>query len=64
MLAASSLSPAGAALGLGDDLAQQVAGETAEVRRKRMLAAQQSGYSPAGSALIGSGAMSVPGALQ
>lgn len=35
------LSPASADLGLGDMLSQQVASETEEQRRKRMLEAQQ-----------------------
>jgi len=35
-LNSSGLSPAGISLGLGDDLAQQVSGETEEMRRKRM----------------------------
>lgn len=35
------LSPAGADLGLGDMLGQQVAGETEEQRKKRMLELQQ-----------------------
>lgn len=35
------LSPAGADLGLGDMLSQQVAGETEEQRKKRMLEQQQ-----------------------
>lgn len=36
-----ALSPAGAALGLGDMLGQQVAGETEEARKKRMAELQQ-----------------------
>lgn len=35
------LSPAGAALGLGDTLAQQAAGETEEQRKKRMAQLQE-----------------------
>lgn len=35
------LSPASMALGLGDQLAQQVAGETEEMRKKRMAELQQ-----------------------
>lgn len=35
------LSPAGADLGLGDQLADQVAGETEEQRKKRMAELQQ-----------------------
>lgn len=35
------LSPAGVDLGLGDMLAGQVAGETEEQRKRRMLEAQQ-----------------------
>lgn len=37
----AGLSPAGAALGLGDLLAQQVSGETEEQRKKRMGELQQ-----------------------
>ena len=51
-------SPVGAALGLGDELQQQVEGETEEQRRRRMaqIAAQkQTGMnmSPVGAALFG-----------
>lgn len=35
------LSPAGAALGLGDMLSQQVSGETDDQRKKRMAELQQ-----------------------
>ena len=62
-------SPAGMALNLvnnaygGGDLMQRTAEETEEVRRKRMQAARNAGYSPAGRALsIDFGMMSVPGA--
>lgn len=37
----SGLSPAGSALGLGDTLSEQVAGETEEQRKKRMAQLQQ-----------------------
>jgi hypothetical protein len=62
----AQMSAAGTALnatfGLGDELKQQAQGETEETRRKRMLAARQAGYSPAGQALaIDFGTMSVPG---
>ncbi len=46
------MSPAGAALGLGDMLGQQVTDETEETRRKRMLAQQQQ-MSPATASLLG-----------
>ncbi len=47
------LSPAGAALGLGDELANQVAGETEEQRRKRMQQLQlQQSMGPAGSLAV------------
>jgi hypothetical protein len=63
----AQMSAAGTALsataGLGDQLKQEVVGETEEVRHKRMQAAQRAGYSPAGRALaIDYGTMSVPGA--
>ncbi|TQF28785.1 hypothetical protein [Bradyrhizobium sp. UNPA324] len=62
------MSPAGsAALGAGyggSALQDQARGEIEEVRRKRMQAAKDAGYSPAGQALaIDFGAMSVPGAV-
>lgn len=41
MAMSPSLSPAGADLGLGDALSQQVAGETDEQRKKRMAQMQQ-----------------------
>ena len=52
------LSPAAGDLGLGDMLGQQVAGETAEERKKRMLEMQQrqmmgSAGSPAATMLLG-----------
>lgn len=37
----NGLSPASSALGLGDQLAQQVAGETEDARKKRMGQLQQ-----------------------
>ena len=40
-MAMPGLSPAGADLGLGDQLSQQVAGETEEQRKKRMAQMQQ-----------------------
>jgi hypothetical protein len=47
------LSPASAALGLGDQLANQVAGETDEQRRKRMQQLQlQQSMGPAGSLAV------------
>jgi RecA/RadA recombinase len=47
------LSPAGADLGLGDLLAEQVAGETEEQRKKRMLEMQQRReMGPAGSLAV------------
>lgn len=52
------LSPATADLGLGTMLADQVAGETEEQRRKRMQEAQQQrgfGGSPAVMSLFGTG---------
>lgn len=50
----AGLSPAGAALGLGDDLAQQVAGETEEQRKKRMQQQQlQQSMGAAGSLAVG-----------
>jgi hypothetical protein len=46
----SNLSPAGADLGLGDMLGQQVMGETDEQRKKRMAEMQQKQLlGPAGS---------------
>lgn len=55
------LSPAGADLGLGDMLSQQVAGETEEERKKRMALLQQNRMlgpsgSPSVAALFGVGA--------
>lgn len=41
MVDVPGLSAAGAALGLGDMLTEQVADETEEARKKRMLEAQQ-----------------------
>lgn len=47
------LSPAGTDLGLGDMLAQQVAGETEEQRKKRMAELQQrQNLGPAGSLAV------------
>jgi signal recognition particle GTPase len=47
------LSPAGADLGLGDMLGQQVQGETAEQRKKRMAQMQQQQQlGPAGSLAV------------
>lgn len=47
------LSPAGADLGLGDMLSQQVAGETEEERKKRMAQIkQQQALGPAGSLAV------------
>jgi hypothetical protein len=47
------LSPAGIALGLGDILGQQVAGETEEARKKRMAELQQKQQlGPAGSLAV------------
>lgn len=47
------LSPAGADLGLGDMLGQQVAGETEEARKKRMAElAQRQQLGPAGSLAV------------
>lgn len=46
------MSPAGAALGLGDRLAEQVGEETEEMRRKR-LALGATSLSPAGASLFG-----------
>lgn len=47
------LSPAGADLGLGDQLAEQVAGETEEQRKKRMAEMQQrQQLGPAGSMAV------------
>ena len=59
---APGLSPAGADLGLGDMLGQQVAGETEEQRKKRMAEiAQRQQLGPAGSlavtSLFGPGGM-------
>ena len=58
---APSLSPAVSDLGLGDMLGQQVAGETEEMRKKRMAAMQERAMmGPAGSlatmSLFGGGA--------
>jgi len=63
------LSPAGADLGLGDMLGQQVAGETEEMRKKRMAELQQKQMlGPAGSMAVtslfgprGSGPGGMPG---
>jgi len=60
-----TISPAGAALGHGDMLGQQVAGETEEQRKKRlaqMQASQTAG--PAGSLAVTSlfGSRGLPGA--
>ncbi len=57
---APSLSPASTDLGLGSLLTDQVAGETAEQRKKRMLELQQQklmgpGGSPATLSLFGGG---------
>lgn len=54
----TALSPAVDALGLGDALTEQVAGETEEQRRRRMQEIQQrklmgSAYSPATASLFG-----------
>lgn len=50
---ANSLSPAGVDLGLGDTLADQVAGETEEMRKKRMAEQQQKQLlGPAGSMAV------------
>lgn len=54
----TGLSPAAGDLGLGDMLGQQVAGETEEQRKKRMLEMQQrqmmgSAGSPAAQMLLG-----------
>jgi len=50
---ANSYPSAADALGLGDQLGQQVAGETDEIRRKRMLEAQQKQLmGPAGSMAV------------
>jgi hypothetical protein len=47
------ISPAGADLGLGDQLAQQVAGETDEQRKKRMSQiAEKQALGPAGSLAV------------
>lgn len=47
---ADGLSPAGAALGLGDMLGQQVSGETEEQRKKRMAQLEmQRAVGPSGS---------------
>lgn len=56
----SGLSPAGADLNLGSSLADQVAGESEELRKKRMLEAQQRAMvGPSGSlavtSLLGAG---------
>lgn len=49
----AGLSPASAALGLGDNLAQQVAGETEEARKKRMQQQQlQQSMDAAGSLAV------------
>lgn len=66
-MAMPGLSPAGAALGLGDMLGQQVAGITEEERKKRMLEQQQkqllgSSGSMAVTSLFGPGAGGAPGA--
>jgi len=64
-LPASSLSPGATDLGLGGSLAQQVAGETAEERKKRMLQIQQQqALGPAGSLAVTSlfGMRGTPGA--
>lgn len=48
-----TLSPAAVDLGLGDMLGQQVAGETEEARKKRMLELQQKQQlGPAGSLAV------------
>jgi hypothetical protein len=50
---ANSFPSAADALGLGDQLGQQVAGETEEVRRKRMVELQQKQLlGPAGSLAV------------
>jgi len=64
-LPASSLSPGATDLGLGGSLAQQVAGETAEERKKRMAQIQQQqALGPAGSLAVTSlfGMRGTPGA--
>jgi hypothetical protein len=49
----TSLSPAGVALGLGDLLGQQVAGETEEMRKKRMASlTEKQMLGPAGSLAV------------
>lgn len=49
----SALSPAAADLGLGDMLAQQVDGETDEMRKKRMAQiAEKQALGPAGSLAV------------
>ena len=48
-----NLSPAGASLGLGDALGDQVAGETDEQRKKRMAQVEQARLlGPAGSMAV------------
>jgi hypothetical protein len=52
-MAFGNLSPAGTALGLGDMLKQQVGDETDEERKRRM-ALQQRGTSPATNSILNS----------
>jgi len=64
-LPASAMSPGVTDLGLGGSLAQQVAGETAEERKKRMAQLQQmQQLGPAGSLAVTSlfGTRGSPGA--
>lgn len=52
-MAANSLSPASTDLGLGSKLAEQAAGETDEMRKKRMAELQQQQMlGPAGSMAV------------
>jgi len=50
-----SLTPAGADLGLGQNLQQQVEDETDEARKKRMAMANGALFSPASMSLLGQG---------